>query len=126
MEGIYHPAVLVSALADYLLGWLWYGVLFTDVRVAAHDTVPAIVAAAMSLTMAYALAILWSLFRRGGAARGAQIGLLLGLGLVAAMMLENTLMEGRPARVWMIDAGYAVVGLTMMGALIGGWKPSKV
>ena len=126
MEGIYHPAVLVSALADYLLGWLWYGVFFTGVRVSTHEPVPAIIAAAMSLTMAYVLAIVLSAGRKGGALRGVRTGLLLSIGLVAATMLENTLTEGQPVHVWLIDAGYAAVGLTMMGAVIGAWKPSKV
>ena len=126
MEGIYHPAVLVSALADYLLGWLWYGTLFTGIRMSTHDPVPSIVAAAMSLVLAYVIAIVLNMTGRSGAGRGVQAGLILGIGLVATTLLENSLYEGRGVRYWLIDGGYAVTGITVMAAIIGAWKPKKV
>ena len=126
MEGIYHPAVLVSALVDYLLGWLWYGVLFTGIRESTHDPVPAIVAAAMSVALAYVIAVVLNMTRRRGLGPGVQIGMLLSIGLVATTLLENTLYEARGVRYWLIDAGYSVVGVTLMAAVIGAWKPEKV
>ncbi len=126
MEGIYHPAVLVSALVDYMLGWLWFGVFFPGIRETTHDPVPAIVAAAMSLALAYVIAILLNMTGRGGVGRGVQLGVLLAIGVVATTLLENTLYEGRGVRYWLIDAGYAVAGITAMAAIIGAWKPEKV
>ena|SRR5437660_6438581 len=127
MDKVYHPAVLVSALADYLLGWLWYGVLFVGVRSAqSHDPVPSIVAAATSIALGYVVAIVLNMGGPQSLARGVQVGVLLGLGLSATTMLENALFEGRPVTDWLVNAGYIVVGLIVIGAIVGGWKPSRV
>jgi len=134
VDKIYHPAALLSALAYYLLGLLWYGLLFrTDWMGLAHlsptfvnsgDPVPPIVAAAVSLVLAYVVAIALVRDERRSVIRGARFGLFMGIGLVASTMLVNYLFEGRPVVLWLIDAGYVVVGLTLIGAIVGGWKKS--
>jgi hypothetical protein len=30
--------------------------------------------------------------------------------------------EARPLSLWLINAGYMVVGMTLMGAIVGGWR----
>jgi len=134
VDKIYHPAALVSAFAYYLLGLLWYGPLFrSDWMTLAHlapsfvtsgDPVPPLVAAAMSLVLAYVVAIVLVRDERRSVVRGARFGLFVGIGLVASTMLVNYLFEGRPVVLWLIDAGYVVVGLTLIGAIVGGWKKS--
>ena len=127
--------MLVSAVAYYLLGRLWYGPLFGGTWSAlvhpppaatASDPVPLIVAAAVSLVLAYVTAIALAARDDRTAGDGARFGLLMGLGLVAATMLEYYLYEGLPVTLWLINAGYVVVGLVMVGAIVGGWKRSDV
>lgn len=132
VDKIYHPAALVSAVAYYLLGWFWYGALFGKTWTAlthaapsttnSSDPVPYIVAAATSLVLAYATAIMLDRNEDRTAAQGARFGLFLSIGLVASTTLETNLFEGRPVTLWLINAGYVVIGLTMIGAIVGGWK----
>jgi hypothetical protein len=134
IDKIYHPAALLSAVAYYLLGLLWYGRLFrsdwmglahlTPSFVGSGDPVPPLVAAAMSLVLAYVVAIALVRDERRSVVRGARFGLFMGVGLVASTMLVNYLFEGRPIVLWLINAGYVVLGLTMIGAIVGGWKKS--
>lgn len=50
---------------------------------------------------------------------GALGGLLLGLGLVAASSLSHRLFGGDGFRVWLIEVGGDVVGLTLAGLVVG-------
>jgi len=129
MDKVYHPAALVSAAAYYLLGWTWYGVIFNRGPVPSiygYDPVPYIVAAVTSLALAYVTAIVLNAAGNRTALHGAILGLTVGVGLVASTMLEQYLFEGRPVTLWLINAGYVVVGLTMIGAIVGGWQPKEV
>jgi Protein of unknown function (DUF1761) len=132
IDKIYHPAALLSAVTYYALGWLWYGWLFrgawmnlallTPSFVNSGDPVPPIVAAAMSLVLAYVVALVRD--QKRSVTRGARFGLFMGVGLVASTMLVNYLFEGRPVELWLINSGYVVLGLMMIGAIVGGWKKS--
>jgi len=55
-----------------------------------------------------------------GVAAGVRIGALAGL-LPAACIALNYAFEARPLSLWLINAGYAIVGLAIAGAIIGGW-----
>ena len=129
---IYHPAALVSAVAYFLWGWLWYGLLFKNQWISlvnlspsamnSKDPVPYIVSFAMALVLGYATAIALSHDDDRTAAHGIQFGMFMGVALIASTMLTNYLFEGRPVALWLINAGYPVTGLMIIGAIIGGWK----
>jgi len=138
IDKIFHPAVLVAAALYFGLGRLWYGPLFGAKWAAAvhvanpganvSDPVPMLVAAAMSVVIAYVVAMLLHLVQ--GAERtvvsGVSFGLFAGVGMVASAMLASGLQEGRPTVLWLIDAGYTVTGCMLIGAVVGGWKRSHV
>ncbi len=50
---------------------------------------------------------------------GALIGLLLGIGLAAASSLSHRLFGGDGFRVWAIEVGGDIVGLTLAGLVVG-------
>jgi hypothetical protein len=83
---------------------------------------PYVVGFAAILVMCYLLA--WLIARTGtqGAAAGAGLGAALALGLVGGMLALNYGFESRPVSLWLINAGYAVVGLGIAGGIIAGWK----
>ncbi len=54
--------------------------------------------------------------------KGAQTGILMSIGFVATTTLTTYLYEGRPFHLFLINVGYIVVGLALMGAVIGAWK----
>jgi hypothetical protein len=54
-------------------------------------------------------------------AAGARVSFFLWLGFVATPLLSTTVYEGRPITLFAINAGYWLVAMLIMGALIGGW-----
>ena len=56
------------------------------------------------------------------AGSGARMGATLALALIASTLAMNYGFEARPLALWLINAGYMVVGMTIMGAIIGHWR----
>ena len=63
----------------------------------------------------------WLIARTGatGWAGGAKLGVVLALGIVGAQLALNYGFEARSVSLWLINTGYAVVGLGIAGAIIG-------
>ena len=133
MSGINHVAVWVAGIAHFMLGAVWYTALSktwvaaigkTEVQMVEHGNspLPYIVALGGALIVAYTLA--WLLPRVGArdAGGGAKTGATLAIALIATTMATNYGFEARPVVLWVINAGYMVFGMTLMGALIGAWK----
>lgn len=134
MGGISHVATIVGAIAFFALGAVWYNLLQppwlasvgkTMEQLAAehgNSPLPYVVGFVAILVMCYTLAYL--IVRTGATtlAGGMRTGALAALGFVAAMLALNYGFEGRPTTLWLINAGYALVGLTIAGGIIGGWK----
>ena len=57
-----------------------------------------------------------------GPSEGARLGALLGFTLVFTAVGITNLFEGRPRRLVVIHAGYHMVALSVMGAIIGQWN----
>jgi len=130
---INHLAVFVCGVLYFLLGWLWYGVLFGQRWMALEGTKMAqegnsqmaaqfITSFLLGLLMAYALANICAWRSANTAARGAAIGVLLWIGFVAPVTYVTSMYEGRPRLLWAINSFYPLVGLWMMGGVLGIWK----
>ncbi len=130
---INYPAIVVAAVLHWLLGAVWYSpALFASRWMALigkgpeqfkdSGLAPYIVAFAANLVMAFILAIVCGYTNANTAIKGAQTGVLLWLGFVATTALSEYLFEGRPKELFMINAGYPLVGLVLMGAILGAWK----
>lgn len=119
-------AVLLAALASFIVGGLWYSVLFakiwqreagvTDEQLK-HGTVRVFVG---SFLLAAVMAVLLAAFiGDGGAGLGALAGLAAGAAWVAAALGVNYLFERRSLMLFAINASYNIVTFTAMGAIIG-------
>ena len=53
---------------------------------------------------------------------GALTGATVAFGIVGAMLALNYGFEARGITLWLINAGYAFVGLVIAGAIIGAWR----
>jgi hypothetical protein len=53
---------------------------------------------------------------------GLRIGLWVWLGFVATVLAVNTYFSGRPRTLWAIDAGYQLLSLLAMGAILAVWS----
>lgn len=127
-------AVVVAAIVYWLLGAGWFTILQkpwlagigkTMEQLQRDGASPAIaytVAFVCNLIMAYVLG--WVLVSTGEqtAVRGAMIGALMWVGLVATSFGTAYVFEGRSFQIFAISAGYPLAGLLAMGAIVGAWK----
>ena len=50
------------------------------------------------------------------------LGAVAGVGLVATTFGVSYVFESKPVKHWLINAGYPVVSMTLIGTLLGGWQ----
>ena len=130
-------AVIVAAVATFILGAVWYSpVLFARQWMQAHGYTPEKVeemrqkgmarAYAVSvlcyLAMAYVLALLASYTQATSLAHGLWLGFLAWLGFAAPLGLTAHMFSDKPIAVWVIDAGYQLAYLLLMGAIVSLWR----
>jgi Protein of unknown function (DUF1761) len=134
MHAINHVAVWVAGIVQFILGAGWYtllggawmaGIGKDEVQLAAeigHSPLPYIISLSTGIVIAYTLAWLLPKLGRETAAGGAKTGALLGLALIGTTLAQNYGFEARSVSLWLINAGYMVVGMAVMGAIVGHWK----
>lgn len=55
------------------------------------------------------------------ASQGAATGFWVWLGFAAPVLLADSLFEGKPKRLWLLQSGYHVLALLAMGAILAAW-----
>ena len=119
-------AVAVAALSSFVIGGLWYSVLFarpgqraagvTDEQLA-HGTARVFIGSAiLAIVMAISLA---AFIGQNGLGFGVFAGFATGATFVAAAFGVNYLFERRSPLLFAINGSYNVVSFTVMGAIIG-------
>ena len=123
-------SVIVAAVSTFAVGGLWYGPLFgqawmnsfgfTEEELATRN-MPMVFG--LSLLLAFIAAINLEMFIGAEAdlAFGIFAGFAAGLGWVAAFLGILYLFEKRSLQAFLINGGYCVVSLTLMGAILGAW-----
>ena len=125
-------AVIVGGAIFFFFGYLWYGLLFakqwtaleglaSGAQMAAGPT-PYIVSGIVALILSFGVAVALSHDDDRTPAHGAQFGIFMGIFFIASLMLQGNMYEGKPWQLWAINAGYAVIGLVILGLLHGAWK----
>jgi fluoride ion exporter CrcB/FEX len=128
-----YPAVFVSALAYWLLGALWFAVLFgkpwmalehiTEQQASSmNPTVPYVITFVLNLLIAFVLAQLFNWRNANTAGRGAALGILVWIGFVGPITYSTYMYEMRPRELFAINEFYPLVGLCLMGTILGAWK----
>jgi len=130
-----YPAVIVSAIAYWLLGYVWFDLLFgkkwmalegiTQAQAQAQSANMAklvTITLLLNLLIAYVLANICAWRNANTAGRGAAIGVLLWIGFVAPIAYTTFMYEGRSLVLYGLDYLYPLVGLCMMGAILGMWN----
>lgn len=134
-QDVNYLAILACGVASMIIGFVWYSkALFgnqwmklakisPDEMNKANQNMFALYAPMFvaSLVMAFVLAqfiffasaITWM--------QGAIIGFWAWLGFVATIMLTGVIFERKPMQLYYIQAGYQLVTLVVMGAILGGW-----
>ena len=133
---INYLAVVVAALATFFIGALWYSpLLFAKQWVKAHgyseeklkemqkSAMPAyLVSLASYFVMAYVLAVFIANMNVTGAKEGMCVGFLAWLGFAATIGLTANMFSEKKIATYYIDAGYQLVYLLVMGAILGAWR----
>ncbi len=127
-----YAAVFVSALAYWILGALWYAVLFAkpwmaleqmsaEKAASMNPVLPYIITFALNLLIAFALAQICIWRSANTAARGGALGILLWIGFVGPMTFTSYMYEMRSMQLFAINEFYPLAGLFLMGLILGAW-----
>jgi surface polysaccharide O-acyltransferase-like enzyme len=127
-----YPAVIVAAIAYWVLGGLWYGLLFSkswmalehmsDAQASSMNPVlPYIVTFLLNLLIAYLLAQICIWRNANTFGRGASVGVLLWIGFVGPVTFTTYMYEMRPWQLFAINELYPLFGFALMGAILGAW-----
>ena len=123
-------AVCAAAVSAFFVGGLWYGPLFGKAWMAAGEFSEEMLAKrnlpmvfGLSLLASFVAAINLEMFIGAEAtlAFGLFAGFAAGLGWVATFLGILYLFEKRTLALFLVNGGYCVVALTLMGAILGAW-----
>jgi hypothetical protein len=124
-------AIIVVAIVPMLLGALWYSpVLFAEqwMRAVGRSreeltgaSLGYVLSAVAALVTSYALARIMRWAEVDDLWNGVLVGALVWVGFVATVLAVTTYFGGRPRQLWLINAGYQLVALVLMGAIHGVW-----
>jgi hypothetical protein len=129
-------AVFVAGIGTMALGALWYSpLLFAEPWMKANGyTAESLEASKDSMGRTYALSfvaylvmaailsILLNWLHVDTLLDGLHVGALCWLGFAATIGLTANLFSEKPLMAWIIDAGYQLVYMLFMGALLGVWR----
>jgi len=132
-----YVAVLVAAIAYWLLGAVWYGVLFGKQWMALENITPEqassmnplapyVISFILNLVIAFVLAQLCAWRNANTAARGAALGILMWIGFLGPVTYTTYMYEMRPKQLFAINEFYVLVGMCLMGAILGAWPKKQI
>jgi hypothetical protein len=132
MDSLNIWAVLVAALSTFLIGGLWYSPAlfgkawmrengFTEESMKNANMIK-IFGLAFFLAVISAINLAMFMGPENKPAMGALWGFLAGFGWVATFVGMHYLFERKSFTLFLINAGYSIVALTIMGVILAAWK----
>jgi hypothetical protein len=131
MRQVNWAAVVVAAIAYFVLQGIWYTV-FKDAWLAgigknmadfAPETwTPYLIGFLSALIVAYGLAKLAGYLAVKTALGGAKLGIFIWFTFLATWLLTEYAFEQRPAALFGINGGASLIGLILMGMIVGAWQ----
>jgi len=132
--GLNWVAVIAAAVANVVIGFVWYLPQVFGRRWAAASgqplptagQVPAttyVAGVVLALIAAYVLTLVAGAMGAATLVDGAIVGFLAWLGFAATATVGAVIFEARSWEYWAVNAGYYLVALVVMGAVIGALGP---
>jgi len=139
MLPINYAAVVVAALANFFIGFMFHGPLFgkTWMRLANikptgnekfQDMIPQMIKNLLAnLLFAYVLAVVYlfavtsPVMGGSGALNGMMCAFWIWLGFVVTSTSMEVIWMGRSAKLWYFELAPSLVSILAMGAIIGAW-----
>lgn len=130
-------AILICAVLNMVLGFVWYGLLFSKAFIMLmgitpdHMSDPESQRAAVhgyfasffsSILMAIVLSYMIIFTNSTTAVEGLKLGLLCWLGFTLTTMLPNHYFSMKPIKLALINIAYPLVGLSLMGMILAFWR----
>lgn len=125
-------AIFVAALSTFMIGGLWYSPAvfgkawmkengFTNENMKGRNMIKIF---GIAFILAFIAAVNLAMFigSESDPAMGALWGFLAGAGWVATFVGTHYVFENRSLRLFLINAGYSIVALTVMGVILAAWK----
>ena len=133
-------AILVSAVASFILGALWYspvmfvkpwrkmmGLTQQHMEEAKKKGMKKVMAKLYignfiaTLIMVYVLSHFVDYAQAKTITDGLQLGLWVWLGFIATLLFGSILWEGKPFKLFLINAGYRLVELLIVASILSAW-----
>jgi Protein of unknown function (DUF1761) len=132
-----YAAVIVAAIAYWLLGAVWFGVLFSkpwmdyehmtvEQAKSINPVLPYVISFVLNLLIAFVLAQLIQWRSAYTAGRGAAVGAILWIGILGPITFTTYMYEMRPKELFAINEFYPLAGLILMGTILGAWKKKTI
>ena len=132
IAAINYWAVLVAAVASFLVGGLWYSpALFHKPWMQAaglteqqlqNANLGVIFGVSLLLQLIASFVLAMFLGPQADLAFGVTAGAMVAIAWVATAFGVVYLFERRPQRLFWINAGYQLIAYTLMGAILGAWR----
>ena len=125
-------AVLVAAVANYAIATVWYAVLFgkvwmkltgmTDMKPAPMNMILTFVGSLVLSYVLYHSIVFGDAYVKMSGVPGGLMGGFFGwLGYIAPVTLSTKLYEKKPWGLWLLDNGFWLISLLVMGAILSLW-----
>lgn len=133
MENINWMAVAAAALANFLLGGLWYSPALFGKRWQKENNLSDEALKNTNMLRVFGFALLWSVVMavdlgfflsdpKTDIVWGITAGFLAGFGWVAPAVFMIGLFERKSTVYMLINGGYMIVSFVVMGMIIGAWR----
>lgn len=129
LQSLNYVAVVVATVAGFMTGGIWYappifgkmwmkesGIKESDAKKSAGP------AMTKSFVLTFVMATTLAMFTPETTNDGLMTGLVLGLGIGVANVLNHMVYEIKSCKLMMINAGYSLVMFAVMGAILGSWQ----
>jgi len=132
-----YVAIIVAGIVYWCIQAGWYTLLgqqwlaaigktMGEMQAGGNSPIPYVGSLICDIVIAWALA--WVLTRTGRttALAGAVTGAALSIGFIATTLMTEYLFEQRPRALVYINAGCALLGMAIAGAIVGAWQKKGV
>ncbi len=130
-------AVLVAAVANMVLGFLWYGYIFgkpwarmmgytkekmEEMKKKGGMGKSYLLMFIGTLLMNYIFSYFIGYAQAATITAGLLLGVMVWLGFFVTTMIGSVLWEGKPVALYILNVGYHLVNLLISGAILAGWQ----
>ncbi len=131
-----YVSIVIAAVVNMILGFVWYGPLFgkqwismmgwskSDMDAAKKKgmaksyAIMALGSLVMAFVLAHALIFASTYMNISGVSVGLSTGFWNWLGFVVPVTLSSVLWDGKPWKLWFLNAGYYLAALLLMGSIL--------